>query len=84
MPAVPGPGCLRVNLGLETLMMVIGVDPHKQSHTAVAADELGRRKAQKTARARREGHRELIAWARELSRRDGCGRWRTCGTWPAA
>jgi transposase len=48
-------------------MMVVGVDPHKQSHTAVAADELGRKKAQKTVRARREGHRELIAWAREIA-----------------
>ena len=48
-------------------MMVFGVDPHKQSHTAVAADELGRKEAQKTVRARREGHRELIAWARELA-----------------
>jgi transposase len=46
-------------------MMVIGIDPHKQSRTAVAADELGRRKAQKTVRARRDGHRELIAWARQ-------------------
>ena len=46
MPAVPGSGCLRVNLGLETLMMVFGVDPHKQSHTAVGVDELGRKKAQ--------------------------------------
>lgn len=48
-------------------MMVIGVDPHKQSHTAVAADELGRKKAQRTVRARRDGHRELIAWAREVA-----------------
>ena len=48
-------------------MMVIGVDPHKQTHTAVAADELGRKKAQKTVRARRDGHRELIAWAREIA-----------------
>jgi transposase len=48
-------------------MMVFGVDPHKQSHTAVAADGLGRRQAHKTVRARREGHRELIAWARELA-----------------
>jgi transposase len=48
-------------------MMVIGVDPHKQSHTAVAVDELGRKKAQKTVRARRDGHRELIAWAREIA-----------------
>jgi transposase len=46
-------------------MMVIGVDPHKQSHTAVAADELGRDTAHKTVRARREGYRELIAWARQ-------------------
>src|SRR5690349_18079611 len=46
-------------------MMVTGVDPHNHSHTAVAAGELGRRKAQKTARARRDGHRELIAWARQ-------------------
>jgi transposase len=48
-------------------MMVIGVDPHKQTHTAVAADELGRKKAQRTVRARRGGHRELIAWAREIA-----------------
>ena len=48
-------------------MMVVGVDPHKQTHTAVAADELGRKKAQRTVRARRDGHRELIAWARELA-----------------
>ena len=48
-------------------MMVIGIDPHKQSHTAVAADELGRKKAQKPVRARRDGHRELIAWAREIA-----------------
>jgi hypothetical protein len=41
MPAVPGPGYLRVDLGLEILMMLVGVDPHKQTHTAVAADELG-------------------------------------------
>jgi hypothetical protein len=46
-------------------MMVIGVDPHKQSHTAVAADELGRERARKSVRARREGYRELIAWARQ-------------------
>jgi len=40
---------------LEALMMVIGVDPHKQSHTAVAVDELGRKKAQKTVRRGRTG-----------------------------
>ena len=29
--------------------------------------EVGRKKAQKTVRARRDGHRELIAWAREIA-----------------
>ena len=48
-------------------MMVFGVDPHKQSHTAAAADELGRRQAHKTVKARQEGYRELIAWARDLA-----------------
>lgn len=47
-------------------MMVFGIDPHKQTHTAVAADELGREKAGKTVKARREGYRELISWARGL------------------
>jgi transposase len=51
----------------ETLvMMVFGIDPHKQTHTAVAADEVGRKMAEKTVRARAEGYRELIAWARGL------------------
>ena len=54
-------------------MMVFGVDPHKQSHTAVAADELGRKKAERTARARREGYRELIGWARGIA--PGGRRW---------
>jgi transposase len=48
-------------------MMVVGVDPHKQSHTAVAVDELGRKQAVKTVRARREGHLQLLAWARGLA-----------------
>lgn len=47
-------------------MMVFGVDPHKETHTAVAVDELGRKQAQQTVRARRDGHRELIAWARQV------------------
>jgi transposase len=47
--------------------MVVGVDPHKQSHTAVAVDELGRKRAQQTVRARRDGHRELIGWARTVA-----------------
>jgi transposase len=51
-------------------MMVFGVDPHKGSHTAVAADELGRKKADKTVKARKEGYRELIAWGRAIAPQD--------------
>jgi len=45
-------------------MMVAGVDPHKQTHTAVIVDGLGRRQAHKTVAARRDGHLALLAWAR--------------------
>jgi transposase len=48
-------------------MMVFGVDPHKGSHTAAGADELGREAARKTVASRREGCRELIAWARAVA-----------------
>ena len=48
-------------------MMVFGVDPHKGSHTAAGADELGRETGTKTVPARRDGSRELIAWARALA-----------------
>jgi transposase len=48
-------------------MMVVGVDPHKGSHTAVVADELGRKMGQKRVAAHREGCRELIAWARGVA-----------------
>ena len=48
-------------------MMVVGVDPHKQSHTAVAVDELGRKQAHKTVKARKNGHLQLLAWARGLA-----------------
>lgn len=48
-------------------MMVFGIDPHKQTHTAVAVDELGRKVAERTVRSRRDGHRELINWARSVA-----------------
>ncbi len=48
-------------------MIVIGVDPHKQSHTGVAVDAAtGVLAAEQTVRARREGHERLISWARGL------------------
>jgi transposase len=44
-------------------MIVIGVDSHKRSHTAVAADGNGVKLAEKTVRAIPEGHLELVRWA---------------------
>jgi transposase len=50
-------------------MVTIGIDPHKQTHTAVAADALGSELAQRTVPARREGFGQLLAWARRLGER---------------
>jgi transposase len=48
-------------------MVVLGVDPHKHSHTVVAVDEAGRRLGQLTvsARAGRDGQLRLLGWARQ-------------------
>ena len=50
-------------------MVVIGVDSHKGTHTAVAADENGRRLADKTVRATSAGHLELVRWASRFAER---------------
>ena len=44
-------------------MIVIGVDSHKRTHTVVAADELGRKLAEKTVVATSAGHLELVRWS---------------------
>jgi transposase len=44
-------------------MVVIGIDPHKRSHTAVAVDEAGRRLGQLTVTADEQGLLRLWAWA---------------------
>jgi transposase len=44
-------------------MLVLGVDAHKRTHTIVAADELGRRLAEKTVATTSEGHLEALEWA---------------------
>ena len=46
-------------------MVIIGVDLHKHSHTAVAIDEAGRRLGARTAEASDAGHLDLLGW--------GCG-----------
>jgi len=48
-------------------MIVIGTDPHKQTHTAAALDaQTAERLDELTAQARDAGHDRLLAWARAL------------------
>ena len=47
-------------------MVTIGVDPHKQTHTAAAVDALGVELAQLTVPARPAGIGQLLEWARAL------------------
>jgi len=48
-------------------VIVVGIDPHKQTHTAVAVDAAtGRMLAELTVKARTPGFERLVAWAREL------------------
>jgi transposase len=44
-------------------MIVIGIDSHKHTHTAVAVDETGRKLAERTVAATSPGHLELVRWA---------------------
>jgi transposase len=45
------------------MVVVLGIDVHKGTHTAVAVDEIGRELGQKTVRATDAGHRQLLRWA---------------------
>jgi transposase len=45
-------------------MVLLGVDPHKDTHTVVAVDPAGRQLDQTTLPARTLGHGELVGWAR--------------------
>jgi transposase len=47
-------------------VIVVGVDPHKKSHTAVAAAENGRPLGDVTVVARHKGHERMLEWARSL------------------
>jgi transposase len=45
-------------------MVLLGVDPHKDTHTVVTVDQAGRQLGQTTVAARTLGHAELLGWAR--------------------
>jgi hypothetical protein len=47
-------------------MVTIGVDPHKQTHTAAAVNALGVELAHRTAPDRPVGNGQLVEWARAL------------------
>lgn len=47
------------------MVTMIGVDPHKATHTAAAVDGNGKKLAESTVKARSSGHAELIGWARQ-------------------
>lgn len=47
-------------------MIVIGIDPHKRTHTAVAAGASGRLVAELVVPSTAEGASRLLAWARSL------------------
>jgi transposase len=48
-------------------VIVIGVDPHKQTHTAAAVEAgVGVLQGERTVAARSRGHEQLLAWARAL------------------
>ncbi|GLZ52316.1 transposase [Actinomycetospora sp. NBRC 106378] len=45
------------------MVLMVGVDVHKDTHTAVVVDQLGVRRAQRRVQATDAGHLELLAWA---------------------
>ena len=57
-------------------MIVVGVDVHKRSLTAVAVDEVGRPVAEQTV----EEGQVLLGVGGVARARSGCGRWRTAGS----
>jgi transposase len=74
-------------------MVLLGIDPHKDTHTVVVVDQAGRQLDQTTVPARTLGHGELVGWLglagpeRRLWAVEDCrhvtGRWNaTC--WPPA
>ncbi|MEV5500184.1 transposase [Nonomuraea fuscirosea] len=61
-------------------MMVIGVDPHKRTHTAVAVDEVGRKKGERTVQARDHGTSSYWSGHANSRPKSAYGRWKTSGT----
>jgi transposase len=54
-------------------MVMLGIDVHQDTHTAVGVDQVGAQKAVRTVRATDAGHQQLVRWARQ--------RWSQGRTW---
>jgi hypothetical protein len=63
VPVLEAPDSVLVDDEGGCVVVVIGVDSHKRTHTVVAVDGVGRRLGEKTVRANRDGHLELLRWA---------------------
>jgi hypothetical protein len=66
-------------------MVLLGLDPHKDTHTVVVVDQAGRQLDQTTVPARTLG---MASWLAGPGRAgpdppNGSGRWRTAGMSPA-
>jgi transposase len=48
------------------MVVVVGIDVHKGTHTAVAVDAAGRQLAQRMVRATSAGHQQLVRWAGQV------------------
>ncbi|MFC3499739.1 IS110 family transposase [Micromonospora krabiensis] len=46
------------------MVVVLGVDVHKDTHTVVGADQAARKVGERVVRATDAGHRQLLGWAR--------------------
>ena len=55
-------------------MMVIGIDAHKRSHTAVTVDGMCRLGAAKTIGTSARDHLRLLTWSSVGLAERGCGR----------
>ncbi|SIO88446.1 IS110 family transposase [Nocardiopsis sp. JB363] len=48
-------------------MTVVGIDAHKDWHTLVAVDEVGKRLAELTVPARAKGHQKILTWLTQFA-----------------
>jgi transposase len=44
-------------------MVVLGIDAHERTHTAVAVDEVGRQRGVRVTKSTSTAHLELVVWA---------------------